>query len=219
MAARPVAAKDCPRISPAFLAEERASLGPWFYGQEYECQFRAAAASSSAKRSCGRCSRPIQPLFARKEPWPTTPWLDLGKERDPSALVIAERIHFTRPAPLKVTHGDGYELLDAYQVRHIVRFELGTPYDAVVDEVARLMTTDRPARNPCWSSTAPESAARWPICSRARTCAASSAGVSGRSASPSRRGSGAVPVSTATTRPRPTRATSCSGCTCCWSEG
>jgi hypothetical protein len=69
--------------------------------------------------------------------------LDLGKERDPSALVIAERINFTRPAPLKVTHGDGYELLDAYQVRHIVRFELGTPYDAVVGEVARLMTTDQ----------------------------------------------------------------------------
>ncbi len=67
--------------------------------------------------------------------------LDLGKERDPSALVIAERIHITRPAPLRESSGKGYDVLDAYQVRYIVRFELGTPYDAVVDEVARLMTT------------------------------------------------------------------------------
>jgi hypothetical protein len=69
--------------------------------------------------------------------------LDLGKERDPSALVIAERVRITRPAPLRETNGKGYEPLDAYQVRHIVRFELGTPYDAVVDEVARLMTTEQ----------------------------------------------------------------------------
>ena len=29
----------CPRISPAFLEQERRSLGPWWYRQEYECQF------------------------------------------------------------------------------------------------------------------------------------------------------------------------------------
>jgi hypothetical protein len=69
--------------------------------------------------------------------------LDLGKERDPSALVIAERISITRPAPLRESDGKGYTPLDAYQVRHIVRFELGTPYDAVVDEVARLMVTEQ----------------------------------------------------------------------------
>ena len=34
-----IAASDCPRISDDFLAEERASFGPWWYAQEYECQF------------------------------------------------------------------------------------------------------------------------------------------------------------------------------------
>ena len=34
-----VTAADCPRIAPAFLEEERAALGPWWYRQEYECEF------------------------------------------------------------------------------------------------------------------------------------------------------------------------------------
>lgn len=34
-----ITAHDCPRISPAFLAEERAALGEWMYKQEYECVF------------------------------------------------------------------------------------------------------------------------------------------------------------------------------------
>ena len=32
-------AEGCPRISPTFLAEERASMGDWWYRQEYECEF------------------------------------------------------------------------------------------------------------------------------------------------------------------------------------
>jgi hypothetical protein len=35
-----VPATDCPRISAAFLAEERRSLGDWWYSQEYKCEFR-----------------------------------------------------------------------------------------------------------------------------------------------------------------------------------
>lgn len=34
-----VTAHDCPRISPSFLADERAALGDWWYRQEYECEF------------------------------------------------------------------------------------------------------------------------------------------------------------------------------------
>jgi hypothetical protein len=34
-----VAAEDCPRISEAFLAEERVALPGWVYRQEYECSF------------------------------------------------------------------------------------------------------------------------------------------------------------------------------------
>ena len=35
-----VTAHECPRISPAFLAEEQATLGEWWYAQEYLCEFR-----------------------------------------------------------------------------------------------------------------------------------------------------------------------------------
>lgn len=34
-----VSARECPRISEKFLEEERASLGEWWYQQEYECSF------------------------------------------------------------------------------------------------------------------------------------------------------------------------------------
>jgi hypothetical protein len=37
-----IRAEECPRISAAFLAEERRALGPWWYDQEYECIFRDA---------------------------------------------------------------------------------------------------------------------------------------------------------------------------------
>jgi hypothetical protein len=34
-----VPARQCPRISLAFLAEERRALPSWVYRQEYECSF------------------------------------------------------------------------------------------------------------------------------------------------------------------------------------
>jgi hypothetical protein len=35
-----VTAHDCPRISSAFLEEERRALGDWWFSQEYLCEFR-----------------------------------------------------------------------------------------------------------------------------------------------------------------------------------
>jgi hypothetical protein len=34
-----IPASQCPRISSAFLAEERRALSPWWYQQEYDCTF------------------------------------------------------------------------------------------------------------------------------------------------------------------------------------
>ena len=34
-----VTAEECPRIPPEFLEEERRTLGPWWFAQEYECRF------------------------------------------------------------------------------------------------------------------------------------------------------------------------------------
>lgn len=44
-----VTAMECPRISPAFLEEERRDLGSWWFDQEYGCQFLDA--ESAAFRS------------------------------------------------------------------------------------------------------------------------------------------------------------------------
>lgn len=38
-----VTAWECPRIPRAFLEEQQASLGPWFFAQEYEAEFRDTA--------------------------------------------------------------------------------------------------------------------------------------------------------------------------------
>jgi hypothetical protein len=34
-----VTAAECPRIPAPFLEEERKTLGPWWFAQEYECRF------------------------------------------------------------------------------------------------------------------------------------------------------------------------------------
>lgn len=41
-----VTAEECPRISPAFLEEEREHLGQWWFDQEYGCAFLDAEASA-----------------------------------------------------------------------------------------------------------------------------------------------------------------------------
>jgi hypothetical protein len=59
-----VPATDCPRISPAFLAEERRSLGERWYRQEYLCDFAETfdAVFSWEDIQRARCSD-IEPLF------------------------------------------------------------------------------------------------------------------------------------------------------------
>jgi len=67
--------------------------------------------------------------------------LDLGKERDPSALVVAERVLIFEGLPSEQTFSDPTPPVDTYHVRHVQRFELGTPYDTVVDSVGELLST------------------------------------------------------------------------------
>ncbi len=44
-----VPASLCPRISPAFLEEERRTLGQWFFEQEYECKFLDAQSQAFSR--------------------------------------------------------------------------------------------------------------------------------------------------------------------------
>ena len=59
-----VKAEDCPRIPPAFLAEERATLpAPW-YRQEYECSFEDTAGQLfTHDLVMGALSGEVRPLF------------------------------------------------------------------------------------------------------------------------------------------------------------
>jgi hypothetical protein len=56
-----VTASQCPRIDPAFLAEERAALGPRFFAQEYNCEFMEAIGAVF-------CGSDIDALTARAVP-------------------------------------------------------------------------------------------------------------------------------------------------------
>jgi hypothetical protein len=59
-----VTAEQCPRISPAFLAEERKALGPWWYRQEYACEFVDTINQLfSFETVMGALSADVQPLF------------------------------------------------------------------------------------------------------------------------------------------------------------
>lgn len=52
-----IPASECPRISDAFLAEERAALGSWLFSQEYGCEFGDTAAAAFAGDDIANCFR------------------------------------------------------------------------------------------------------------------------------------------------------------------
>jgi Terminase large subunit, T4likevirus-type, N-terminal len=59
-----VTAQECPRISPEFLAEERTTLGPMWFRQEYECEFVDTLDQVfSYETVMGALSNDVQPLF------------------------------------------------------------------------------------------------------------------------------------------------------------
>ena len=67
--------KAHPRITSAFLAEERASLGEWIYLQEYECSFEAASRSVFDPSDIEACfDDNIRPLGDRPIPRDVDDW-------------------------------------------------------------------------------------------------------------------------------------------------
>jgi len=59
-----ITASQCPRISPAFLAEETSAIGEWWYKQEYECEFVQNLDSVFDYGTVmGAISDAVQPLF------------------------------------------------------------------------------------------------------------------------------------------------------------
>lgn len=76
--------------------------------------------------------------------------LDLGQANDFSALAVVERVRLLPPGMsaefylrrIETGQGRAIRLVDELRVRHLQRWELGTRYDAVVDDVAALMGSD-----------------------------------------------------------------------------
>lgn len=60
-----IPATECPRISQAFLDEERAALGEWWFRQEYLCEFSETTDSLfSYEQISAAFDDKVQPLFA-----------------------------------------------------------------------------------------------------------------------------------------------------------
>ncbi len=54
-----VPATDCPRIPPAFLEEERRTLGSWWFTQEFECAFLDAQTAAFARADIDRAFQEV----------------------------------------------------------------------------------------------------------------------------------------------------------------
>jgi hypothetical protein len=52
-----VPATSCPRISAAFLEEEKRSMGEWWFEQEYLCRFLDAQTQAFRREDIERCFR------------------------------------------------------------------------------------------------------------------------------------------------------------------
>ncbi len=64
-----ITASECPRISKAFLEEERNSLGDWWYRQEYECDFADTSDQYFRTEDILRAfSDDVEPLFPEMGP-------------------------------------------------------------------------------------------------------------------------------------------------------
>jgi hypothetical protein len=74
-----VPATDCPRISAAFLAEERLALGEWWFRQEYLCQFLQPMDSVFNEEAVDRAfSDDVLPLFDDVAPGQMSPRREAG---------------------------------------------------------------------------------------------------------------------------------------------
>ncbi len=64
-----IPAADCPRITPEFLAEERRTMGDWWFLQEYNCQFLDAQTSAFRQADIDAA------LCEDLDPWDLKPYM------------------------------------------------------------------------------------------------------------------------------------------------
>jgi len=65
-----ITARECPRISADFLEEERASMGDWWFRQEYECEFVDTSDQIFGHDLVMQAlSAEVEPLFQERPAW------------------------------------------------------------------------------------------------------------------------------------------------------
>ena len=145
-------ATECSRINAEFLKEERANKSDRMYRQEYLCEFldhEGAAFAGDLLESAysdddalvvdpgGGLREWVERRAGIPKEWYVG--LDLGKQRDPSALVVVERVTELL-GQNRVTFE--WEKRTRYVVRHAEQFRLGTEYRVVAQRVARLLASE-----------------------------------------------------------------------------
>lgn len=136
-------AADCPRIPAAFLESERATKPAAVFDEEYMCIFQDTHDQYFASDDIAAAfSDEVHVLRHDADRWPATTrlhyyiGLDLGKFRDHTAIAILEH----RIASIGQRDPRTYDWITetTFDVRHLERIPLRTPYDEVVRRLAQL---------------------------------------------------------------------------------
>jgi hypothetical protein len=162
-----VTAPECPRITEEFLKEQRLSLAPTAYEQEYLCRFLSADDSIYAIDDLkhlledfpailpGRINIPGHALPCSITRPITLPdgqvsykpqildqnfllGVDLGRNQDYSALSVIERTYLQTEILNRVTFQN--HTVDLHRLVHLERFPLGTDYTEIGAEMNRLLS-------------------------------------------------------------------------------
>jgi hypothetical protein len=143
-----VKAPDCPRISPAMIAEARRSFTATEFAREYLCEFaQPVTAPYPQELLRGSIVTDLPDFLTTPMKYPLTaaPYrarphdfigVDLGKEQDPSAIVIVEFVMEPRGTVDAATRAPLFDC--ALVVRHIESPPLGTEFLTVGTRVLEL---------------------------------------------------------------------------------
>ena len=138
-----VPANECPRISDAFLAEERRLHGPAAFNREYMCEFGSSGDSFFEME--GYEAAAAEPHSLAGLPYaghPSARWyvgFDLGQRSSPSAMVVIERLEITTTVRDPVTFAFVKE--NHFQLKKIERFPLHMTYDDTARKLKNLIET------------------------------------------------------------------------------
>ena len=127
------AATECPRISEAFLKEERRVQGDQWFRQEYLCEF-----VDNGMEVFGR--ELVEMALDGGKEWGMTGGMvtigvDLGKRQDFTAIAVVERVE-RRVAWMP-------SVFEGFHVRYLERLPLGTAYTRVVQRVREIARDGR----------------------------------------------------------------------------